>query len=468
MTSSIQIVDPVIAKDVFSFIDLCSGTGGFHMAMDNVTEVKSQVLLAADISDKCRQVYKLNHGIDVYPNLTTLKMSDHQDFDAIFAGFPCQPFSFAGKRLGLDDSRGTIIHDILSMVKIKQPKLVCLENVKGLKSMKNTDQTGAEVMAYKLIYSAMEELGYYVTDRVISPHEINIPQVRERVVIVCVRKDLVKDEEITSTEEYGKKVLEYVEKLIAERKIENENYEVFESDEDAAERFQLNDTRNSVLDLFESFVSNPEWDNIDNSELQEVYKTATGAKRCAVNFKQSHFFMHFRHFAESRDIPASLMTEKKRSTQISQEFFKTSKKWNILYDNHDGVKTIIDDFFSENEELISTLKFLDLYLEYSGGEDFGSDTTLNSMYCQFRQSGVRIRKGTTFPTLVKSGPRPVLINKRRFLTNVEMARLQSLRDGFQFIDDHSAMQQCGNAVNVQVIELMLRGGLSMIYPERFE
>ena len=64
-----------------------------------------------------------------------------------------------------------------------KPKIICLENVKGLKSMKNT-KNGVEVQVYKLIYSVLDDLGYVVVDRIISPHHINIPQTRERVVIV--------------------------------------------------------------------------------------------------------------------------------------------------------------------------------------------------------------------------------------------------------------------------------------------
>ena len=106
----------------------------------------------------------------------------------------CQPFSVAGNRLGLDDARGTIIHYILNMVLQRKPELVLLENVKGLKSLKNSDQSGTEVICYKLIYTVLQELGYFVCDRVISPHEINIPQRRDRVVIVAIRKDLIEND----------------------------------------------------------------------------------------------------------------------------------------------------------------------------------------------------------------------------------------------------------------------------------
>ena len=82
-------------------------------------------------------------------------------------------------------------------------------------------------------------------------------------------------------------------------------------------------------------------------------------------------------------------------------------------------------------------------------------------------SKTRIRKGTTFPTLVKSGPMPIYIKEKRYLTYEEGARLQSLKPGFKFVNDSSAMKQLGNGVNVQVIELMMRGALKQIFPDKF-
>ena len=67
-----------------------------------------------------------------------------------------------------------------------------------------------------------------------------------------------------------------------------------------------------------------------------------------------------------------------------------------------------------------------------------------------------------FPTLVKSGPFPIVISKMRYITFVEGARLQSFNEGFKFISDASAIKQIGNAVNVEVIELMLRNTLSFV------
>jgi DNA (cytosine-5)-methyltransferase 1 len=485
-----EFPDPEINDDKFVFIDLCSGTGGFHMAMDRIKEVPSQVLLAADIDKNCREVYKKNHKLDVHSDLTIIDVEKHHDFNAIFAGFPCQPFSVAGKRMGLDDARGTIIHYVLNMVKTKNPELICLENVKGLKSLKNSDQNGAEVMAYKLIYKVLDDLGYYVTDRIISPIEINIPQNRERVVIIAVRKDLVKNKDITNNEEFGNVVLEDIEKMIEERREENKDYKIFDDndnipdsvrlDEEYIEDEELDEDQNNkrktkiekknrtsqVFDMWEYFTTMKEWDNITESELVESYNKATG-KKIKRNFKQTHYFTDFLLYKDSDKIPDNVTYPGRKKDTIPKSFYDKCKDLNILYESNKKFKKLVNKFNKKYKNFTKDLPINYRYLEYSGGENYGSESTLNNKFSQIRMSGTRIRKGDTFPTLVKSGPVPIYIKERRYLTLKEMSRLQSLKDDFEFVNQSSAVKQLGNGVNVQVIELMLRGGLKQIYPEKF-
>jgi len=297
-----------VDENKFLFIDLCSGMGGFHQAIHNIKEINSQVLFAADIEKNCREIYQQNHGILPYDDLTKINVLKHKQFNGIFAGFPCQPFSVAGKRMGLDDARGTIIHYILNMVKQRNPEIVCLENVKGLKSLKNKDQTGSEVMCYKLIYSVLTNLGYYITDRVISPDEIGIPQKRERVVIVAARKSAVKNQNIKSNEDYEKTVLHYVEELIKLRREKNKEKQIFDDDKDVHPRFKLNATlkdypteeveknkdsierhvqsfnkKDKTLTLWEKIISDKGWDNLDNDELETKYTLHTNSFISSIN-----------------------------------------------------------------------------------------------------------------------------------------------------------------------------------------
>jgi DNA (cytosine-5)-methyltransferase 1 len=105
------------------------------------------------------------------------------DFDLLTAGFPCQAFSSAGKRLGEADSRGTLFNEIIRIAEVKKPKYMLLENVKGLltKRFKST---------FEKILSELNRIGYNVHWKVLNSKDFGIPQSRARVWFVCIRKDI--------------------------------------------------------------------------------------------------------------------------------------------------------------------------------------------------------------------------------------------------------------------------------------
>ena len=470
-----DIKTPQIKKNELGFIDLCAGTGGFHTALDNIKKYNTKCILASDIDKNCRKVYFINHGIPVHNDLKNINYEEIKNIDIVCAGFPCQPFSVAGKRLGLDDARGTVIHNILEIVKTNKPKMIVLENVKGLKSMKNKDTNNEEVMAYKLIGNTLSDLNYYYFDRVISPHEINIPQKRERVVIVGIRKDILK-KQFSNNKEFQQNRLEFVEKLIKKRKDKNKDKNIFQDDENIKSEYNLNEEQINTLNLWKEFVDMKEWDNIDNKSLSETYlkyyskKTPEQINKVKKhrNFKQTHFFTDFRNYKKNDIIPKNIKYKNRKSNKISKSVKKKCDELNCLYDNNTKFKQIIDKFLKKNKDVIETLSYQNRYLEYSGGQNFGSECKLNNFFAQFRMSGVRIRKSNYFPTLVKSGPLPVIIKKNRFLTDIECGNLQSFKKNFIFLSKSSAIKQTGNAVNTEVIELMIRSGFDIMKLEKYK
>jgi len=446
-------------NNLFNFIDLCCGIGGFHSAIKKIENINSNLVFSADIDKNCRKTYSLNYGKTPEKDLTCLdldKLVGDTNINGICAGFPCQPFSYAGKRLGLDDIRGTIIYYILDMISRYKPDLVCLENVKGIKSMINQDKNGVKISIYEFIKQNLDNNGYFVYDRIISPHEINIPQKRERVVFVCVKKSLLP---LYTIQDYITNFNQEIQTLISDTRCSNKSLKILEDDNTVEKRFLLKGVKKTSLELWEKFVSLPEWDTITNQELLDIYNNKLN-KKSRINFKQYHFFLNFRDFQTSCEIPDSL--KHLRTRDISVCFKSACDIWNLLYDNHDGLKQLIDRFLNENQQTIDTLPFLLRYLDYSGGEDYCSTTTLNNKYAQIRQSGLRVRKGGIFPTLVKSGQRPIIVGKMRYLTNIEMLRLQSFPDDFKTINDSTIMKQCGNAVNTEVIRIMIQSGFNLI------
>lgn len=99
------------------------------------------------------------------------------DFDLLCGGFPCQAFSIAGKRVGFEDTRGTLFFEIARIVAVKRPSLLLLENVKGLLSHDNGRTFGT-------ILSTLSDLGYFLEWQVLNSKDFGVPQNRERVFIV--------------------------------------------------------------------------------------------------------------------------------------------------------------------------------------------------------------------------------------------------------------------------------------------
>jgi DNA (cytosine-5)-methyltransferase 1 len=112
-----------------------------------------------------------------YGDITKIKAEDLPDFDLLCGGFPCQSFSIAGKRGGFDDTRGTMFFELARIARIKKPRLLLFENVKGLLSHD-------EGKTFATIISTLDELGYDIQWQVLNSKNFGVPQNRERVFIV--------------------------------------------------------------------------------------------------------------------------------------------------------------------------------------------------------------------------------------------------------------------------------------------
>lgn len=163
--------------ELFTFIDLFAGIGGFRLACQNIG---GKCVFSSEWDDKAQLTYAYNFGEVPYGDITLedTKNNIPDDFDLLCAGFPCQAFSIAGNRLGFEDTRGTLFFDIAEIIQEKRPKAIFLENVKNLRSHDKGK-------TFKVILVTLEELDYAVFYKVMSPSEYaNIPQNRERIFIV--------------------------------------------------------------------------------------------------------------------------------------------------------------------------------------------------------------------------------------------------------------------------------------------
>ena len=159
---------------MYKTIDLFSGIGGIRLGFERhgCTNVFS-----SEWDRYARQMYEVNFGEKPFGDINDIDPSDIPDHDILLAGFPCQPFSIAGKGLGFEDTRGTLFFNIAEILKNKQPKAFLLENVKRL----TTHDSGR---TFRIILETLKQLGYTVYFKVLNTLDFGLPQKRERIYIV--------------------------------------------------------------------------------------------------------------------------------------------------------------------------------------------------------------------------------------------------------------------------------------------
>lgn len=162
------------------FIDLFSGIGGFRLAFE---KQGCECIFSSEIDNYANETYKNNFGEYPMGDITKIPSNEIPDFDILCAGFPCQPFSIGGLRLGFEDSRGTLFFEIARILKDKKPNSFILENVKGL-----INHDGKKTL--KIIEKTLDELGYNFSYKVMNALDYGIPQNRERWYCIGFKKEL--------------------------------------------------------------------------------------------------------------------------------------------------------------------------------------------------------------------------------------------------------------------------------------
>jgi DNA (cytosine-5)-methyltransferase 1 len=163
------------------YLDVCAGIGGFRLGLD---QLGFECVGTVEVNSRSITTYNENFGTNHPPtDIFELKEENVNDHDILCAGFPCQAFSIAGKGAGFLDPRGTIIFEVLRIINAKKPKFVFLENVKNLVS----HQKGETL---KSIFDLLNNAGYVPCYKVINSKNFGVPQSRERVFIVAIRKDI--------------------------------------------------------------------------------------------------------------------------------------------------------------------------------------------------------------------------------------------------------------------------------------
>ncbi len=171
-------------------IDLFAGIGGIRLGFEKAFGSDIETVFASEWDEYAQKTYSLNFK-DTFPiagDITKIAEADIPNFDICLAGFPCQAFSLAGKRMGFADDykgmcRGTLFQDVVRICEYHKPKVIFCENVKGL-TIHDKGRT------FKVITKAFEQIGYTVHSQILNSRDFGVPQNRERIYIVCFRNDI--------------------------------------------------------------------------------------------------------------------------------------------------------------------------------------------------------------------------------------------------------------------------------------
>ena len=390
---------------VLNFIDLFCGIGGFHQAFKRLNRdtdtLKFECVLACDIDEKCRRTYERNYGRKPESDISKIDVTKVPEFDILSAGFSCQSFSNSGKKGGLEDKRGQLFEYILKIAAFRKPRFLFLENVKHIMNIDDGK-------VFEHILKRIRETGYEVDTYELSPHQLGVPQQRERVLFICVRKDIYR----------GNVSAGFV---IPNVPIDVDR--IFETESENTSKYIISAEDEAILTAWDEMVQQFDiGENMSPTILcNEFYTTYSEAEFAVLpQWKRDYI---------------------KKNRPIYEKY-KT--QWDAWYEKHRAI-----------------LNRKEIYgkLEWQAGKKKEGDSIFNQ-FIQFRQSGIRVKKREYFPTLVAIVQTPIYAKERRYITPRECARLQSFPDDFILNEnDHTAYKQLGNAVNVDVVHFVIRNTL---------
>ncbi len=187
-------------KTRHKIIELFSGAGGLALGLH---KAGLEPIALVDFFEDANNTIRLNFptwnvisaNIDDIADQGIFSYIEEQEVDLISAGFPCQPFSYAGKGLGLEDTRGTVFYSLAKIIEDVMPKVVLLENVRGLRSHDKG-------RTFNTIKSVIRNIGYNLDCSVLNAWDYGVAQKRERLFIVGIRQDFESTFSWPKKEEY--------------------------------------------------------------------------------------------------------------------------------------------------------------------------------------------------------------------------------------------------------------------------
>jgi len=404
-------------KHRFSFIDLFAGIGGFHQAMRHLG---GTCVMAAEINQACVDTYEANFRVkDMRKDVRDIDPNSIGSFDVLCAGFPCQPFSKAGKQEGFkDENSGDLFYVIMDIIdNHPEVKFVILENVRNL-----ADKDGN----WDIIKEELTKRNFYITEEpvILSPHNFGIPQVRERVYILGIRKDVRNKEVLTNG------CIHITDLSLESYKGKNKcgmgtAWTILE--EGVSNKYCINEEKALMIKAWDEFrkqlgikvIGYPIW--IDSFGLD-----------CEDDNK-------FRKEMKYNQMP-----------EWKKKFVDNNR--DLYLKNREFIEKWIKKYGMLNRTKLYK-KF-----EWNCGEDVND---IHNAIIQIRQSGIRVKRPTYYPSLVAIVNTPIVWDKKkhkyRYITPREAANLQSFDKNFIFTGtENQQYRQLGNSVNVKILMVFRR------------
>ncbi len=404
-------------KRIVKFIDLFAGIGGFHESILKVFP-SSNCIAAVEYDIIAQQVYKNSFNIlplgDINSNEVINELDkiikENDGFDILFAGFPCQTFSKAGKREGFnDETRGTLFYRIEEILQKHKPKYILLENVRNLVGHKSGEKKSMEI-----ILEHIRNIGYAVDYSILSPHRLKpngIPQLRERVFIYGILNE--NHDNITK-----------IKKNIENHFYKNKNVKI--ALKTAVEKYLIpnyTNDKNYKLDEHTLNVLNV-WEEL-NRKLQ-------------VSNKQLISPIWLDTIFLNKDINSDLIW-KKNLVLKNKSFYDENKK-------------VLEEWYSKHNKLETFNKTQRKF-------EWNANNTIKSIFdgiIQFRPSGIRVKKPDYFPTFVAINQKPIIGWQKRYISPEEIKKLY----GFQHVklgnNISESYKQLGNSVSADVAAVVIR------------